>query len=151
MNNYSIEQVVPHDAPMILIEQLVEYSDESATCSVTITPQSPFYNEQIEGVPSFIGIEYMAQSIAAYAGALANDINEAVRIGFLIGTRKYKTHEARFCKNSKLTIYVHKLYQDESGLSVFECQISENKKILCDAKINVFQPEDPLEFIRENQ
>lgn len=151
MNNYSIEQVVPHDAPMILIEQLVEYSDETSTCSVTITPQSPFYNEQIEGVPSYIGIEYMAQSIAAYAGALANDINEAVRIGFLIGTRKYKTHEARFSKNSKLTIYVHKLYQDESGLSVFECQISENKKILCDAKINVFQPEEPLEFIRENQ
>ena len=139
MNNYSIEQVVPHDAPMILIEQLAEYSDETSTCSVTITPQSPFYNEQIEGVPSYIGIEYMAQSIAAYAGALANDINEAVRIGFLIGTRKYKTHQAMFYKNSTLTIYVHKLYQDES------------KKILCDAKINVFQPEDPLEFIRENQ
>lgn len=151
MNNYSIEQVVPHDAPMILIDQLVEYSDESATCSVTITPQSPFYNEQIEGVPSYIGVEYMAQSIAAYAGALANDINEAVKIGFLIGTRKYKTHQTMFCKNSILTIYVHKLYQEESGLSVFECQISENKKILCDAKINVFQPEEPLEFIRENQ
>ncbi|BED91172.1 MULTISPECIES: hotdog family protein [unclassified Pseudoalteromonas] len=151
MNNYSIEQVVPHDSPMILIDQLVDYSDENATCSVTITPQSPFYSEQIEGVPSYIGVEYMAQSIAAYAGALAKDINEAVKIGFLIGTRKYKTHQATFYKSSTLTIFVQKLYQEESGLSVFECQITENKKILCDAKINVFQPENPLKFIRENQ
>ncbi|WP_259398638.1 hotdog family protein [Pseudoalteromonas sp. SR45-4] len=150
-NHYAIEQLLAHDAPMILIDTLTHYSAESARCQVTITPQSAFYNADIAGVPSYIGVEYMAQSIAAYAGALANDANESPKIGFLIGTRKYQTHQACFKVNSNLTIKVHKLYQEESGLSVFECQINHGDTLACEAKINVFQPENPLEFIRDNQ
>ena len=44
-----------------------------------------------------------------------------------------------------------KLYQEESGLSVFECQIHSDETCLAEAKINVFQPQDPMQFIRENQ
>ncbi|WP_077535186.1 hotdog family protein [Pseudoalteromonas aliena] len=151
MTNYPIEQVVPHDSPMILIESLLSYSEDEAQCGVTVTEHSPFFSPVINGVPSYVGIEYMAQSIAAYAGALANDGNKPVKIGFLIGTRKYQTYQPFFKKGSKLTINAHKLYQDESGLSVFECQIHDCETVLCQAKINVFQPKEPLEFIRENQ
>ena len=151
MTNYPIEQVVPHDAPMILIDSLLTHSEDEAQCGVTITEQSPFFSPAFNGVPSYIGVEYMAQSIAAYAGALANDENKPVKIGFLIGTRKYQTYQPCFKNGSKLTIEVKKLYQEESGLSVFECQIVACETLLCQAKINVFQPENPLEFIRENQ
>ena len=151
MNNYTIEQVLAHDAPMILIDSLTDYNADSASCAVTITEHSPFYNAAIAGVPSYIGVEYMAQSIAAYAGALAKDKQQATKIGFLIGSRKYQTHHSVFKKDHTLAVKVHKLYQEESGLSVFDCRIEANDALLCEAKINVFQPEDPLEFIRENQ
>jgi predicted hotdog family 3-hydroxylacyl-ACP dehydratase len=151
MNNYAIEQVLAHDAPMILIDSLSHYSDENACCAVLITEQSPFYNPAIGGVPSYIGVEYMAQSIAAYAGALASDSEQQIKIGFLIGSRKYQTHHSVFTKGSTLAIKVQKLYQEESGLSVFDCQIWTADTLLCEAKINVFQPENPLQFIRENQ
>lgn len=151
MSNYTIDEVLPHEAPMILINELVDYNSESAMCSVTIKTHSPFYNEHVGGVPSYIGVEYMAQAIAAHSGALAKDTNKAVEIGFLIGTRKYKTHQGVFYNNSVLTVCVEKLYHEESGLSVFECQIHERGKIVCEAKINVFQPSNPLQFIRENQ
>jgi predicted hotdog family 3-hydroxylacyl-ACP dehydratase len=151
MNNYAIEHVLAHEAPMILIDSLSHYSEENACCTVTITEHSPFYNAAIGGVPSYIGVEYMAQSIAAYAGALANDSGQAIKIGFLIGSRKYKTHHSVFKNNNTLAIKVQKLYQEESGLSVFDCQIWAEDSLLCEAKINVFQPENPLQFIRENQ
>lgn len=151
MNNYSIEQVLAHEAPMILIDSLNHYSEESACCAVTITEHSPFYNPTLGGVPSYIGVEYMAQSIAAYAGALANDCEQEIKIGFLIGSRKYQTYHSVFKHNATLAIKVQKLYQEESGLSVFDCQIWAQDTLLSEAKINVFQPENPLQFIRENQ
>jgi predicted hotdog family 3-hydroxylacyl-ACP dehydratase len=151
MNNYPIEQVVPHSAPMILLNKLVSYDKNSAQCEVTISVHSPFYSETVKGVPSYIGCEYMAQTIAAFAGAWANDHGEAVNIGFLIGTRKYKTQQPLFKLNDVLRILVTKLYEEESGLSVFECSISSNEIVLCEAKINVFQPNDAVQFIRDNQ
>ena len=93
----------------------------------------------------------MAQTIAAYAGALAKDKGNEVQIGFLIGTRKYKTYAPVFKNEQTLKVSVTKLYQEESGLSVFECQIHSDETCLAEAKINVFQPQDPMQFIRENQ
>ena len=103
MNHYKIEQVVPHSEPMILLNRLSSYSEESGCCEVDISSQSPFYDESLNGVASYIGCEYMAQTIAAYAGALAKDKGNEVQIGFLIGTRKYKTYAPVF-KNEQTPV-----------------------------------------------
>ena len=58
-------------------------------------------------------------------------------------------HCTGFSLNSTLTIEVEKLYSEESGLSAFECTIKEGDVLLVDAKINVFQPENPSQFLAE--
>ncbi|NMR25647.1 hotdog family protein [Pseudoalteromonas sp. NEC-BIFX-2020_015] len=149
MTVHQIEDVLPHTAPMILIDSLDSYDEESGRCSVTITPDSNFYNPQSQTVPSHVGIEYMAQSIAAYANANQIDSGAIVAIGFLVSSRKYKIHCNGFKLGSKLTIDVTKLYSEPNGLSAFECVIREGNSILVDAKINVFQPENPEQFLAE--
>jgi predicted hotdog family 3-hydroxylacyl-ACP dehydratase len=151
MTQYSIEAVLPHADPMILLSRLVSYDQDSAVCEVDITAESAFYNEQTQTVASYIGTEYMAQSIAAYAGALALDDNAAVKIGFLIGSRKYKTFLPEFKLGQTLSVSIKKLFQEETGLSVFECNIADGESLLAEAKINVFQPEDPVQFLKEQQ
>ena len=151
MTQYSIEAVLPHTDPMILLSRLVSYDQDSAVCEVDITPESAFYNEQTQTVASYIGTEYMAQSIAAFAGALALDDNLPVKIGFLIGSRKYKTYSPEFRLGQILSVSVKKLFQEDSGLSVFECRIFEGETVFAEAKINVFQPEDPVQFLKEQQ
>ncbi|MCF6455950.1 hotdog family protein [Pseudoalteromonas sp. MMG024] len=151
MTHYSIEAVLPHADPMILLTRLVSYDQDSAVCEVDISAQSAFFNEQTQSVASYIGTEYMAQSIAAYAGALALDDNAAVKIGFLIGSRKYKTFTPEFTLRQTLAVSVKKLFQEETGLSVFECQILHADTVLAEAKINVFQPDDPVQFLKEQQ
>ena len=151
MNNYDIKQVLPHQAPMILIDTLARYDVDSCCCTVTITPQSPFYNTLKKGVPSYIGSEYMAQAIAAFAGAHALDDNEAVQIGFLLGSRKYKTMRSYFQLAEKLNITIKELYREDSGLRVFECEIlTVENMVIAQANINVFQPKDPTAFIQES-
>ena len=151
MNNYTIDEVLPHKKPMILIDTLFNYDAESAHCQVNITENSPFYDHHKNGVPSYIGCEYMAQTIAAFAGAHALDKNKEVSIGFLLGTRKYKTLQHYFPLNEQLNINIKELYKEDSGLSVFECEISSsNKALFAQANINVFQPQDARAFIKDN-
>ena len=153
MNKYEIEDVLPHQKPMILIDTLLKYDEDSCCCQVTITSNSPFYCAEKKGVPSYIGSEYMAQTIAAYAGAQALDKNNSVSIGFLLGTRKYKTACSHFSIDKTLDISIKELYQEDSGLRVFECEITDvdNAKLsLVQANINVFQPKDPQAFLSES-
>jgi len=135
---------------MILIDALCDYHAEGGRCRVTITEQSPFYDASINGVASYIGSEYMAQSIAAYAGALALDNNLAVKIGFLLGTRKYETFTPTFIVGQTIEITVLQLFQEDTGLSVFDCKIALGDDILAQAKINVFQPSEPEQFLKDS-
>ena len=58
MNHYKIEQVVPHSEPMILLNRLSSYSEESGCCEVDISSHSPFYDESLNGVASYIAVSY---------------------------------------------------------------------------------------------
>jgi len=149
VHNYSLEQLISHRAPMILISGLQQYDKERAQGWVDISVDSPFYSQALGGVPSYIGIEYMAQTIAAFAGANALDNNQEVKIGFLLGSRKYQTTQSVFCLDTRLEVLVEQLYQEPSGLSVFECQIKQNDQIIAQAKVNTFQPDDVSAIIEE--
>ena len=150
MNQYAIADVLAHRPPMILVDQLLDYLAKGGRCRVTITPQSAFYDTDSKGVASYIGSEYMAQTIAAYAGALALDNDKQVKIGFLLGTRKYETFTPLFDLGDELEITVVELIQEESGLSVFDCIIKRAEQVVAQAKINVFQPDEPEQFLKEN-
>jgi len=150
VNQYPIADVLAHRPPMILVDKLLDYHATGGRCRVTITPQSAFYDTDSKGVASYIGSEYMAQTIAAYAGALALDNDKQVKIGFLLGTRKYETFTPLFELGDELEITVLELIQEESGLSVFDCIIKRAEQVVAQAKINVFQPDEPEQFLKEN-
>ena len=150
MNNYRIIDVIPHREPMILIDSLCGYDDDSCTCQLTIKESSAFYDKAKSGVASYIGSEYMAQTIAAYAGAHALDNQQEIAIGFLLGSRKYKTFVPYFKLNSVITIKVKQLYQEDSGLRVFDCEVSDEQQVIAQANINVFQPQDAQAFLKDS-
>lgn len=149
MTKYNVKDVLPHAEPMILLDELITFDDDSGVCRHTISPESLLYSDKLNGVPSYVGIEYMAQSIAAYANA--NEIKEGrpVEIGFLVSSRKYKCDVPVFKTGAELIIKASKLYRDESGLSAFDCSISENDQQIASARVNVFQPDDPAKFLAE--
>lgn len=147
MTEYMIEQVLPHEQPMILLDKLISFSEHNASCCCIITEQSLFFDTALQGVPSYVGIEYMAQSIAAYANANELYQGRDVEVGFLVSSRKYKCEFSIFKLDMVLTINVEKIYKDESGLSAFDCNIFTNNQQVCSARINVFQPENPTQFL----
>ncbi|MEH8017133.1 hotdog family protein [Rheinheimera muenzenbergensis] len=142
ITGYPIEQVLPHAQPMILLDEFIEAGAEHAVCKVNISADSAFFDAASRSVPAYVGIEYMAQTVAAYAGAHKLAAGDSVRLGFLLGCRKYQPQVPAFAEGAELSISATKVVMDESGLSVFDCQIAQRGEVLVNAKLNVFEPED---------
>ncbi|MBB1322340.1 hotdog family protein [Shewanella vesiculosa] len=146
-----VSNFIPHRAPMILIDKLLEHRPDSLTTETYISPSSAFFNSKINGVPNYVAIEYMAQSVAALAGIEARLDNEAILAGFLLGTRKLQMHIDTFTLGQSYRTQVTRLYQEESGLAVFDCHIYHQDTLIAQANINVFQPKDTQAYIDESQ
>lgn len=146
---YTIAQLVPHSGIMSLLDRTLHCDHQSLIAEVTVGSDTLFVTDK--GVPAWVGIEYMAQSVAAFAGVRAKRAGEDIRIGFLVGTRKYHCNSAYFPPGSTLTIRVTEELQGDNGLGVFVCRITsaENSAnmIVAEANLNVFQPDNAEEFL----
>ena len=147
MSRLAFEDFVPHSAPMALLDFVEQWSDDSLEASVTIRPDAPFAEAQ--GVPAWVGIEYMAQAIGAYAGVHARENNEAIKIGFLVGCRRYTCNQQFFPLGEHFTVRVKRDIQGDNGLNLFECEILGDN-LVAKANLSVFQPTDPDSFLGGN-
>lgn len=142
-----LEILLPHRAPMILLSRVVDYSDDAAQAIVEINAQSAFFDAALGGVPTWVGMEYMAQTIGIWAGHQQLSRNKAVQAGFLLGCRSYSCNSAVFLIDCTLQVFIKPVYTDESGLGAFDCEIRSDD-ILATAQIKAFRPENPKDFVR---
>lgn len=133
-----IRSLVPHAGPMLLIDRLIAVDRESLCAEVVIHSGSLFCGA--DGVGAWVGIEYMAQAIAAHAGYAAGLRGEPARIGFLLGSRRYECSCPAFALGSMLRIHVRRVLQGENGLAMFDCHIDRMEERLATATVSVFQP-----------
>ncbi len=143
-----IRELVPHDPPMILLDRVVHCDDNGLGAVVTIRRDSLFAGE--EGVPAWVGVEYMGQAIAAWAGVRARRDNEPVRIGFLVSTRRYEPGCSYFPLDAQLRVAVAPITDNDVGLQVFHCTIT-GPEVDASANLNVYMPDDVHQFLRENK
>ena len=147
------EKLLPHDHPMILIDAVDSYGDDFAVALITPGIGKPFADGQ-GNVPVWIGMEYMAQCIAIYAGIQAQQQGLPVKVGFLLGTRSYDIATEQFDSGQTYAVRVQKIFED-SSLSAFACSIhrhanhdgNNEQSELARAVINTFQPDNVDEFM----
>ncbi len=135
-----IAKFLPHDPPMVLLDELIDYQESTIQARVTLRKTSPFCNETGE-IPSYIGLEYMAQAIAAWNGYRAHLENKKPQIGFLLGSRRLTLNVPCFKVGETLDIFGDCQYNDGEMASFF-CWIEWDKKRVVEATLNVFQPSD---------
>ena len=147
-----IQELVPHSGAMSLLGALLAVDAETLAAQVTIGPDTLFCNQGENGreVGAWVGVEYMAQAVAAHAGHAARLRGEPVRVGFLLGTRRYTCAVPAFAVGSVLTIHVRRALQAENGLAAFDCRIEDGHDgaQLASATITVFQPGNVEAFLQ---
>ena len=141
-----IVELVPHRPPMLLLDRVLSYDGERVVCETVLGPDSPFA-EQGE-VPAVVGIEYMAQTIAAGAGLSARDKgDQAGRMGFLLGCRNLSITVDSFQVGDRLTIEARRTW-GENQIGSFACKVQRGDEVLVEGALTVFQGPLPEDMIR---
>ncbi len=144
--NYSVDALVPHAGTMSLLTRIAAYGDEWLEAEVDIHAGSTF--AETNGVPAWVGMEYMAQAVAAFAGLQEKRQNQPPKIGFLLGSRRYAVNTDWFNTGQTLLVRVERDMIADNGLHVFNCTISAHH-VSAQASLNVFQPDDAGQFLKE--
>jgi predicted hotdog family 3-hydroxylacyl-ACP dehydratase len=162
---WPIASLLPHAGNMILIDDVLGYDADSLRARAVVKPGP--YSLPDGSLPPWLGMEFMAQAVGAWAGCHAREAGASVKLGFLLGTRRYDCHSDGLPVGMALSIHVQRSLIDASGMSVFECELRElreerdesnesdegndrsDTRLLAHARLNVYQPKDPNEFTQE--
>lgn len=147
MSLWPIAELIPHAADMILLDEVLRFGDEDVETRLRVRPGGLFSHAD-GSLPAWLGVELMAQSIAAYAGCQARQAGLPVELGFLLGTRKYECNVDAFPAGAELRIRALRSLQDENGMGVFECHL-DGPGIHAEARLNVFRPPQVASYLQE--
>ena len=147
MKPRTIAEVLPHAGEMVLLDGIEEVEAERIVCTRTVTPGALFVDAD-GSLPAWVGVELMAQSIAAWVGCRARAEQQPVQLGFLLGTRHYVCNVDAFPTHSLLRVEAVRTFHDEHGMGVFTCHI-DALDIHAEARLTVYRPRDADAFFQQ--
>ena len=145
---WPVESLVPHSGPMVLLDRFARAGEGWAEAELRVA-EDRLFCEPGRGVPAWVGIEYMAQGIAMFAGLAARRAGREIEKGLLVGTRRYEAMRDHFPVGALLTVRVEEEIIDGPA-GVFSCTIRDQTgDILAQGRLNVYVPEDQKTFFEE--
>lgn len=137
----SVQDLLLHRPPMLLLKSVVRWGE--GELEALVDPRdSHLFMDADEQIPTWVGIEYMAQAIGALAGIESRRAGNPVCLGFLLGTRRYHAEVTHFDPAQELRVKVRELLRDETNLVLFNCEIHSGEQLLAHAEIKAIQPKD---------
>ncbi|MFL9917000.1 hotdog family protein [Paraburkholderia fungorum] len=141
-----IEAIIPHRGTMLLLDAVNTFADDTLSARATVHADA-WYADADGAMPAWIGIELMAQAIAAHVALLAMRGGGSARPGVLLGSRSYQALQPSFASGAQLLIHATELLRSEEGHGAYECTIHHDDVCCAEAVIKVFQPRDFQSFI----
>ncbi|WP_407294761.1 hotdog family protein [Stutzerimonas zhaodongensis] len=147
MIDWPIAELVPHATDMILLDAVESFDADTIIAQLQVK-SAGLLSLPDGSLPAWVGIEIMAQAVAAFAGCQARLAGQPVELGFLLGTRRYQCNVERFPAGSQLRIHAMRSLQDDNGMGVFECHL-DGPGIHAEARLNVFRPPEVASYLQE--
>lgn len=138
------EYYLPHRAPMLLLDELVEVKENGCVAKLTIREDLPFM--EAAGLPSWVGIEIMAQTIAMYGGVKERLKDQGPKLGFLLGSKTFEMGQDHFAIGEELIVEINLQFLNRHQIGIFDCQLKTATSI-SKATILVSQPDDVESFL----
>ncbi len=138
-----IEYYLPHKAPMLLIDSLVDVDEDSCHCQTRVTEDSAVSNF-IEGndLDCTFYIELMAQCIGVWSGYHQRQAGATtIKKGMLVGVRNANFFENKCPSGKLLEIYTNSIMV-ENNVGSFECKVISDGCLVAEAMITTYQIED---------
>jgi len=146
--DWPIAELLPHAGDMILLDGVERFDDDNVETVLQVRADG-LLNTADGSLPAWVGVEIMAQSVAAFAGCHARQAGQQVELGFLLGTRSYQCNVEAFPAGADLRVRAHRSLQDDNGMGVFECHL-DGPGIHAEARLNVFRPPEVASYLQES-
>lgn len=120
---WDVAALLPHQPPMRLLDRIVACTREGIEAEVDILTDSEFAGA--DGVPAWIGVEYLGQAAAAYFTVIAGapDAPAAPRAGMLVACPRYECTLPSFAPGSTLRIRTGPVSAPDAALVKFDGEI----------------------------
>ncbi len=153
-DKFPVADLLPQSGSMVLIDAVTRINDDSITTQVRVRDDGLFSLAN-NTVPAWVGIEYMAQTIAAFSGYHCLMRGEPIRLGFLLGTRLFESNQPSYPCETLLTVHASKIIESANDMCVFDSSIeitdtnTANSTVTASAKINLLLPKDLNAFLEK--
>lgn len=139
-------EVAPHRGRMLLLRNVIAHAAGGTACDVEIRPDNLFFREG--GVPAWVSVELMAQTVAAHSGMTGRASGKGPEIGFLIGVRRAAFHVPSFREGALLHVEVSPVW-GEDELYSFSGLVRDaaTGDVVAEAQLNLFKPRNLKEFL----
>jgi predicted hotdog family 3-hydroxylacyl-ACP dehydratase len=130
----SAADYIPHRPPMLLIDDIVEVTEDRAVCRSTIHPDCVFARDGMVH-PSAM-IEFVAQACAVWVGVTNSREGTAPQLGFIVACREVDLAVNSFAVGDELTITATKvLGQDQ--LAAFTGTVTRGDELCVSIQLSV--------------
>lgn len=137
-----LSKLIPHSGVMRLIEEPIDFSEEMGKTSLIIREDSFLYSPN-KGVPSYLAIEYIAQTAAAVQGFSGLKNPGTPKLGFLLGVREYKTNTDYFTLGSFLEVTVTLLIKS-GNVARFQGRVYCQGDEIASAILTTIEPDNEI-------
>jgi len=141
-----VENWIPHRGAMRLLDRILVVDEQQAVAEVDVPFDGLFVRDG--AVPAWVGIEYMAQAVSAWAGGRGRRAGGQPRPGLLLGSRKYEAKCESFPSGATLRVEAQCELIAANGLGTFDCRITMDGREVATARIAVFDPPAGTDLLR---
>lgn len=111
-----LAELLPHQGRALLLDRMEE-SDDSSACGIVRIGAGSWLRRPDGSVPAWVGLEYMAQCIAAHEGYRARRDGRELQPGFLVRARSVRFRRVAFVPGDVLRVRIWRL-RGRPGLGV---------------------------------
>ena len=146
VENEDILTIMPHRNSMLLLSKVVSYNmDEySVEAEYHVTEDCIFYDPELQGVPVWVGFEFIAQAVCAFCGIRDKAMGVPPKKGLILALSQLKIGLPFFKTGSIITIKakeVERMYP----ISVLEGELLlEGSKVL-EGKMTIMEVDEANE------
>jgi predicted hotdog family 3-hydroxylacyl-ACP dehydratase len=133
-----VSELIPHAGRMRLLSHVIEHRAERTVCAVDVA-DSELFADADGGVPAWLGLEYMAQCVAAHSGLVTRQRGDPPQRGLFLGTRSTELFVDRFEPGQQLRVSSTHL-RGEQALVWFDCSIeaAADSALLARGRLSVY-------------
>ena len=132
--------LIPHKGKMMMLDRIKKYDiqEKSIEAEYSITEDCLFYSKKEEGVPSWVGFEFIAQAVSAFMGIRDREKEIPPLEGYILGISQMNIGLTFLKKNSIISIISREL-ESMHPVNIFEGEIFLNGQEVLSGKITVME------------